>query len=569
MKKIMQFFRKRRDYIIILIVSLLVSIPFLKMSLLGTGDTRLHLLRIIGLKNSMQNSVFPYIIAPFYCNNFGYATNLFYPQLVTYIPYVLKVFTPSYEVAMELFAVITIFLSGITMYAATYEITKNKYISLISSIIYLTFPYRFENIYERYAIGEFAALIFIPMVFQGLYNVIKGNKAKHYLIAIGAAGMLLCHTITTLYTAIFCMIFILLNIKDFFKKDVIKLCLIDFVFIILITALFTIPLIEHKLATKYVIFDADRMRGTGIDVYDNSASFKQLITDSGSDKTVSFIIGIPILVYLAISVFAYKNIEKTDKSWYTTFWVLSIISLFMVTKLFPWLIMPNVLTMIQFSWRILVFFNFFIAPICAINIYTITIKIKNRNYAISFIVICACILVVFTSLRLCEYISEKSGDSEKYVNYERIKIENPVISHMNINREYLPQKADYDYMSNREDRVYVLDGKCEIENESKKALQMEFDVFNASKDAVLELPYLYYLGYSIKLDDNKISYTESEKGFISIALPDKIQKATVTVRYTGTILEKMSYAISLIGVIGIIVYIRVYKRKINEEIDNK
>ena len=481
MKKIITYLKQKEIlcYLIIFAVAIIVSLPLLKISLLGTGDTKLHLLRVLGLKNSIENSNFPYIIAPFYCNNFGYATNLFYPQLTTYLPYVLRLFTTSYESAMELFAFITIFLSGIFMYNFTKEICKNKIISLISSIIYITFPYRFECIYERFAIGEFTALVFLPILFQGLYNLINENSAKHYLIVIGTVDLLLCHTITTVYAAIFCFIYILFNAKKFFKKDILKVCFIDLIFIIMITALFTIPLLEHKLSAEYTIFDENRMRGTGVDVFDYSATFKQLLTDSGSDKTVSFIIGFPILFYVLLGIFAYKNIDEQNKKWYGIFGILSIVSLFMVTKLFPWLIMPKILTMIQFSWRMLVFFNLFVSPICAINIYTILEKTNKKTIKAIYIIICVILLTSFTGLRFNEYIKEKTETGPKYAKYEEKIIEKPTISHMNINREYLPLKSDYDYMSSREDIVYVINGSCEILNEQKQALEMKFDFENA------------------------------------------------------------------------------------------
>lgn len=561
--KVLEYIKEKRliHYTIIFIVSLLVSLPFLKISLLGTGDTRLHLLRIIGLRNSIANSNFPYIIAPFYCNNFGYATNLFYPQLVTYIPYFLKIFTSSYETAMELFAFITIFLSGIFMYNFTEQVTKNKIISVISSIIYITFPYRFENIYERFAIGEFTALVFIPILFQGLYNLIKQDRSKHYLIAVGTIGMLLSHSITTVYAAVFCVLYILFNIKDFFKKEVIKLCFINIILILMTTALFTVPLLEHKLATDYTIFDAEAMRGTGVDVYDNSASLKQLLTDSGSSKTVSFVIGTPIILYLLLSIFAYKKLEKEDKKWYGDFAILAFISLYMVTKLFPWTIMPNALTMVQFSWRILVFFNLFVAPICAINIYTIARNIKSRKLATIFVFICAIILIIFTSIRFSEYIEEKTESGKQYEDYEERVIANPGISHMRINREYLPAKTEkdgYAYLKNREDRVYVLSGKCSIINEEKQALNMSFNI-EETENANLELPFLYYLGYDIKINDNgnieKLDYEESDNGFVSIHIPENIKSSQITVTYTGTLLEKLSYAISALGLLGLIAVI--------------
>lgn len=566
MEKIIKFIKKKDliYYIIILVVAIIVSLPLLKISLLGTGDSRLHLLRILGLRNAIQSSNFPYIITPFYCNNFGYATNLFYPQLTTYLPYILKVFTTSYENAMELFTFLTIFLSGIFMYNFTKELSNNKVISLISSIIYITFPYRFECIYERCAIGEFTALVFLPILFQGLYNLINKDKSKHYLIAVGAAGLLLCHTITTVYAAIFCVIYILFNAKKFFKKDILKLCFIDFIFIIMITALFTVPLLEHKFNTEYTIFDADSMHGLGIDVFDNSASFKQLFTDVGSDKTVSFIIGTPIIVYLILGIWAYKKIDEDNKKWYNVFGLLGIISLFMVTKLFPWLIMPSVLTMIQFTWRILVFFNLFISPICGVNIYTILKNIKTKKFKFLFMGICIIILVCYTGFRFKEYVQEKTESGAKYTQYEERMTNNKKISHMSINREYLPIKSDYEYMANREDIVYVLKGECNISNEKKQALEMSFD-FKDAENAELELPFIYYLGYEIKLNNEEVlKYSESDVGFVKINIPQDTKEGSITIKYTGTVLEKASYIVSLLGLVLFIIYIIIYKRDKHE-----
>ena len=79
----------------------------------------------------------------------------------------------------------------------------------------MIFPYKLEDLYTRYAIGEFTAFVFMPIIFQGLYNLLNGDKKRHYYIAIGATGLLLTHTISTEYTAIFCLIY---KLKSILKK---------------------------------------------------------------------------------------------------------------------------------------------------------------------------------------------------------------------------------------------------------------------------------------------------------------------------------------------------------------
>ena len=67
------------------------------------------------------------------------------------------------------------------MYNLVNEVTKKKGVAFLSAILYMIFPYRFECLFNRFAIGEFTAFVFIPIVFQGLYNLLQGDKKKALL----------------------------------------------------------------------------------------------------------------------------------------------------------------------------------------------------------------------------------------------------------------------------------------------------------------------------------------------------------------------------------------------------
>ena len=114
----------------------------------------------------------------------------------------------------------------------------------------------------------------------------------------------------------------------------------------------------------------------------------------------------------------------------------------------------------------------------------------------------------------------------------------------------------------------MLKGKATIENERKKALNMTFDIINVEANTTIELPYLFYPGYTVMLENKnekeKLDTIESEKGFVQVILTDNIEKATITVQYTGTNLEKVSYTVSGISLIGFILYIAWNKKKKTE-----
>ena len=120
--------------------------------------------------------------------------------------------------------------------------------------------------------------------------------------------------------------------------------------------------------------------------------------------------------------------------------------------------------------------------------------------------------------------------------------------------EYLPSKAfnNLDYIKNRENRVYVLNGNVVIENEEKDGTNMEFTVSNTEENAVIELPYIFYLGYKVEITNEagetlKIDTFESDNGFVAVNLPITTEK--VTVEYEGTMLMRITYLISLVGII--------------------
>lgn len=567
MKEIIEKIKTKKSihYMLIVIVSLLVSIPMLWIQIRTTDDGWLHLIRMIGLEKSIESGDFPFLVFPYICRDFGYSMTAFYPPIVLYIPYILSFIGGNFVAGLKTFALLTIVLSGIFMYQFINVATKNRGISILAAIIYMIFPYRFEVIFNRFAIGEFTAFVFIPIVFKGLYNLLHEDKKKHYWIAIGAIGLLLSHTISTVYTALFCIIYIIFNIKEFLKKDVIIKCIVNVVFILLVSSLFIIPMLEFKSQAEYSIFQPNVMKTSGEYTQNNVIELWQFLKDKGEENGVSFIVGVPTILMLGIGIIVFKDIDKKYKEFYLINLILGIISVIMCTKFFPWKFMPDILCTIQYPWRMIGFALFFFVPVCAINTYTIIHLAKKENFRSIVYVFSIALLAVLTIMRLTIYkIPEEKIDKE----YESGLKENLVISHFAVNRDYLPYNAlikQFDYLKERTNNIYVLEGECNILEENKKALKLTTKIANCTDNTVLELPYFFYPGYTIMIDNGeekiKLEAFESENGFLSIKIPNGIQEANISIEYTGTILEIISFIISEIGLIGFIIYIYSFKKK--------
>ena len=163
------------------------------------------------------------------------------------------------------------------------------------------------------------------------------------------------------------------------------------------------------------------------------------------------------------------------------------------------------------------------------------------------------------------YEEAKSRSDEEYEQWAESEEK---LSYLLINRDYLPEKSlkvDREYIKNRDDKVYIVSGNASIENENKQSLNLTFSIKNAKQNTILELPFLYYPGYEVKIkndiSENELEVFESEYGFLAISVPEHTEQAEISVEYKGTVLEKMSFVISLIAIISFIAYVIYNKRK--------
>lgn len=553
-KTIIEKIKKNKilPYLIIMLFGILTTMPLFTMNLSEYNEFRIHIGRVTSVKEIIQNGVFPPFLSYKHMLDFGYALNIFYGSLTTYIPILISFFTSTNTMAIKIFTLLTVILSGYTMYRFVYKVTNKKIASLIAGLIYMAGPYKYTDIYSRNALGEYTAFIFIPMIFQGIYEVLNDEKKGNYLLIISASLLVITHTITTIYTAIFAILFLLFNYKKLKKWGLWKNLIVDVVFILLLTSFYTIPIIEHKLNGNYIIYDAECMRATGADVYAETNNPLDWFRGEISYRTQSpyddliFTFGFATTFLMIITIFCIKKINKKYKDIYGTFWILAIISLYLATKAFPWFIMPQFLTIIQFAWRLDGFFIFFIALVCGINAYEFSEILKSIKYTVITIIVS--VIFIMGGLGVWKYYSKFEPEKDK--KFETIMLEAEKIGPYNINRDYMPYKAgkNIDYLQKRENRTYVIKGKATIVSENKDKLNDKIEIAEV-ENATLELPYLYYMGYTVTINGNRTETYESEKGFLCI---NAKESGTIEVKYTGTTFEKIGFIISSLGLIIII-----------------
>ena len=104
------------------------------------------------------------------------------------------------------------------MYYLAFDLTKNKYTSLLSSIIYLLTPYRMGDMIVRSSYNEIFIFLFFPMILLSLNRLIN-NKKYLVLFVVSYSGLILSHLVMSLYATLFIVIWALFFYKQLFQTN--------------------------------------------------------------------------------------------------------------------------------------------------------------------------------------------------------------------------------------------------------------------------------------------------------------------------------------------------------------
>ncbi len=554
-EKLRDFIKNKKiiSYLIVICVSMYVCIPLCsKYADISTDDGIQHIYRLIGTFSSLkEGNLFPVIMAEF-CNGFGYSWNIFYSPLTAYLPLIFKIFTSSFVICLKLFIFTTILLSGIYMYKLVFRITKNHIASVISSILYISAPYHLTDIYNRVAIAELATFTFLPIVFIGMYDLFKENKKSYYL-SFGAIGLTLTHNVLTIYTAIFCLIYIIINYKKI-NKNIIKTVLINILIILLYTSFYWLPLLEHYFATTYEVFIPERMFNTNTLMKSKLSTLDLLL---GRKWGINLYLGLPIILGIIFTFIYRKKIDIKVRPYIVIFLSFGIASLIMTLSIFPFEYLPSFLRMIQFVWRMLIFASFFLSIVSGITI-SIYIQKSDKRKALLAIIF---VMYIFVVVNSSKQMTKIPFNEEKYLEPIPVSSKTLKVHAGCATFEYLPKKAysNLDYIKTRNSNAIIISGEADIINENKNGTKMTFEVNNIKDNVTIELPYIYYLGYNATITDEKgnvikLKIKESENGFCMIEVKD-IESGTINVTYDGTTMMKISYISTLVGIIVLVICI--------------
>lgn len=192
-----RYYRKEHRVILILIgIGVISSLPLFSRFFYRSLDITFHAARINGIYEGMRTGQFPVRINPTQLGGYGYITGGMYPQLFLYFPAILKFFHVSTLLGLQLLIFAANLATPLFTYKAIRNIFGNEKTALMAAAFYTLNPYRLINFYSRGALGEGLAMVFLPLVLWGTYEILWKRREKWWILALGMTGVLSCHVLS-------------------------------------------------------------------------------------------------------------------------------------------------------------------------------------------------------------------------------------------------------------------------------------------------------------------------------------------------------------------------------------
>lgn len=151
--------------------------------------------RVVEMGRALRFGQFPVRWVSDLGYGYGYPIFNFYGPLPYYVGGVLYALGVTGLTATKIMMGLGLVLAGVTMYAALADIAGIS-AGILGAVFYMFAPYHAVQAYVRGAVGEYYALIFLPLILWGFW------RKKVLVGALGIAGLIVSHTILG-YTGMF------------------------------------------------------------------------------------------------------------------------------------------------------------------------------------------------------------------------------------------------------------------------------------------------------------------------------------------------------------------------------
>lgn len=497
--------------------------------------------RVVVMGRALRQGQFPVRWVSDLGYGYGYPIFNFYGPLPYYVGGVLYALGLTGLTATKIMMGVGLVAAGVTMYAAVADVAGVS-AGILASLFYMFAPYHGVQAYVRGAVGEYWALIFLPLIAWGML------KKKVLMGSLGIAGLIVSHTIFGYIGMVF-VILALLALK--MRRHALILILLG----LGLSAFFWLPALWEMGYTNVA-----GQINSGSDFRDHFVCLSQLWNSpwgfGGSAKgcldglsfkigKVHLLTGLAVLVGLAAGLIREKRAKILVAAGVAIF-VTSVFFMLNISRpiweMFPFF------AYVQYPWRFLAFAVFGMSLIISQMVY----MFRSQIVRWSMVIMCVGLVLFVEAKRFApQYTySRAAGDfetqedirfrvskiSDEYLPGAVPRPENP----LDVVHDTIPQSDLYD---------------MEIQHISDTYSKVGF---SAREPAAVKINTAYFPGwhYIVNVTDTKPRVLN---GLPVIWIPSG--DSVVQMQFRDTLVRKISNIISLLS-LGVFFYLYDKRKKI-------
>jgi len=567
-------------------IGLVSSYPLFLNYAINGHDFLFHLTRIDGLAQALRSGQFPVRINPAFYNGYGYANPIFYGEALLYFPAFLRIIGFKLTSCYNIYAVFVNMLTTFVAYYSFKKLLKEQTLAVCCTLFYVLAPYRMMDLYLRAAVGEYSAMIFLPLVIWGMYRIYQEDvtspeyKWSFLPLTVGLTGIIQTHVLTGEMTGGVILLTCVLLVKKTLEKKRFWALLKTVLVTVLVNAWFLVPFVDFSLTQDVRALRAparDMIQKTGAYITQLFGLFSEYVwanqdAGAGIGSEMPLNLGLPLAMGLFLFAAMYFCTQKKQKERVhgLVFFALSVMTLWMATIYFPWdriaTTFPVLLTLIssiQYTWRFLTLATALAAACTGYGLFLLRGEKGKTYYAIA-----ATTLGILTGVSAMYFMQECLQNQGPVVMNSIEDLTGMDTATTATGGEYVLSSANHDVVTGIfEPRCY---GGVWAEEYSKDGTNITVTVNNDGTDGYLLLPLLNYKGYRVSSEDGVINNTclvTGENAVLQINIPANYA-GTIRVKYVGMWYWRVAEILSVVTVAGIL-YLYFCKRKktLNHEND--
>ena len=551
--------KRPAEVICLFAIGMAASVGLMEEYILFGHDLMFHLLRIEGLKDGLLAGGFPVRMQPGWFNGWGYPVSIMYGDQMLYFPAILRLLGVNVQNAYKCYIAAINFATAAVAYYAFLKISGDKKTALLGSCLYTLSPYRLSCIYVRAALGEYSAMVFLPLVILCFWYALEAKEEekitgdKLAVSVIGFTGLIQTHVLTCFLTAFMILLLCMVSYKKIFRKNVLLYLSQTALLTLLINLWFIVPFLQY-MGEDFVVTAKAEMTPAfqrwGANFAELFAVYWNGTLNSAWGEIASISqkfpkpVGSAYLLALAgaVCLYAGGRAKEQEKRIFlcTGFFLLSV---FMASTAFPYYAINKILPVlgrlflhIQFPYRFLAMAALFGSVLAVFFVRGVS-DTYGKRAAVGVMALLG-LVSIWQGTQLI-YSTLYRGDY--FVLYDIAGLDNNAVQ----TGEYLYEDTWAPAAEGQQEPV--ADGAV-IEGFYKQYCQVNVTCKSKRADAYVDLPLFYYIGYEARdlATNERMELVRSEdNNRIRVMLPTGYE-GTFTVRFKELLGWKIAKLISLL-----------------------